>query len=267
MKRVAAQYHSRLLPDTQGRVFLTCTDAPDYAPTMGDVFLTRVDDSSGHKVAHREGRISYMRPDGRVIYTRWDDRHDSWTILDPQTGAESVVEDVDNNRVIMAGLIGLDADGRLYGHTAIGGYCLGRMTPAGHIDWLVEIEGIAASQRHGAAMLVRDDQGSDNGVVLYDEGRVWVNTPPECEDAALVGRRDDGGYILHKTTDSDDRGTLMHLDPHGRLITTEPAGSDANLTLDDFRMASDSSVTPDGEILTAVLNPAGVHVVGLKASK
>ncbi|GAA2113934.1 hypothetical protein [Actinomadura alba] len=266
MKRVAAQYHSQLLADTQGRVFLTCTDAPDHAPTMGDVFLTRVDDRSGHVVARREGCISHMYPDGRVIFTRWDDTRDSWVILDPQTGTESVIEDIDNNRVVMSGLIGLDADGRLYGKTAIGGDCLGRMTSAGHIDWLLDIDGIAASQRHGAAMLVRDDQGSDNGVVLYEEGRVWVNTPPECEDATLKGRRDDGGYMLHKVTNRNDHGTLVHLDPHGRLITTEPAGSDANLTVGDFRMASKSSVTPDGEVLVTVLNPAGVHVVGLKAS-
>jgi len=41
MKHVAARHYSQLLPDTQGRVLLTCIDAPDYAPTMGDVFLTR----------------------------------------------------------------------------------------------------------------------------------------------------------------------------------------------------------------------------------
>lgn len=250
---VPATYRSRLLTDLQGRVFLT-----------GDGFLMRVDDGSGHPVTHWQlAEEAVMHPDGRVGSMRYDFTRDApdWVLFDPDTGAESSIEGNSDTWGILEGAVGMDASGRVYGHRA---GVLGRMAPDGHLDWRVELGGIAVSAWHGVTVLSLEEDG--NGTLLQDGGRVPVDRSPECEGAMLAGHRHDGGYVLYKWADDGD-GELLHLNAYGQLTGVEPAGSDVPLTTDVTQHASLSSVTPDGEVLVAVTSRAGVHVVGLKAGR
>lgn len=114
-------------------------------------------------------------------------------------------------------------------------------------------------------MLVSGQDG--NGTLINGDSRVDVDPAPECADASLVGRRDDGGYLLHGYD-----GQLLHLDATGQLDDTEPAVDewwlvgDPPLTISISIPVSPCSVTPAGEVILAVLTREGLHVVGLAKS-
>lgn len=250
MVDVAAK-SARLLTDARGRVFLSSND-----------FLMEVDDRPSRLVSRRPQRgDAVMHPDGRVGFVHYDTNRAAldWVMLDPTTGGTSVIKGGGGTGAILDRVIGMDAAGRVYGDSSYY-YSVGRMTSSGHLDWRVGLAGIAVSARHGVTVLSRKEDG--NGTLLDEGGRVPVDLR-EYDRAQLVGRRDDGGYLLHKPDYGN--GSLLHLDTHGRLIEVQSAGSDVWLTTDISQRPSASSVTPDGEVLVAVLTPAGVNVVGLKA--
>lgn len=239
-----------LLTDSHGRVFVSSYD-----------FLIEANGCPDRLVSSWPQRAdAVMHPDGRVGFMRHNPDRDThrdvrdWVLLDPATGVTSLIKGRDATFLNRA--IGMDASGRVYGHDA---GSLGRMTPSGHLDWLVELAGVAVSQRHGVTVL--SQQGS-NGTLLDRDGRVPVDRAVECERLWLAGRREDGGYVLHDFS-GYDYGSLLYLDAHGRLVGVEHAGSDAWLTTDVSQQASASSVTPDGEVLIAVTTRSGVYVIGL----
>ena len=142
---------------------------------------------------------------------------------------------------------------------------LGRLTPAGALDWLLTVRGAAVSALHGATVLV---SGRDHGgTLIHKGGQVAVDPAIEAAAMILVGRHDDGGYVLlHRK-----RQELLHLDPAGRLVMTRPVTDDCWLNGDpplalSMSRPAQSSVTPGGEVIFGVATRTGLHVIGLASS-
>lgn len=72
-----------------------------------------------------------------------------WVVRDVETGAESSVRCRDEEWCGrgLAMTFGMDTDGRTYGLTD---GVIGRMTPAGVLDWQLPVGGIAVSHQHGS---------------------------------------------------------------------------------------------------------------------
>ena len=249
---------ARLLADQRGRVFMV-------RQGRGGGELIRVDDGSGHLVARGNwDDDAVLHPDGRLGFARRP-LVDRWVLLDIDTGTESLVECHDDrwDRRALASTFGIDAEGRMYGLNDRGE--LGRLTPAGALDWLLTVRGAAVSALHGATVLV---SGRDHGgTLIHQRGRVEVDPAIEAAGMILVGRHDDGGYVLlHRK-----RQELLHLDPAGRLAMTRPVtddwwlNGDPPLALSMSRPAR-SSVTPGGEVIVGVATRTGLHVIGLASS-
>jgi hypothetical protein len=157
--------------------------------------------------------------------------------------------------------IGADGAGRVYWR---GPRTIARTLPDGETDWLVDIGGITVSEGHDVTVLT---YGANGRVARFDNGgRVSVDMPPE-DMGRLVGRGDDGEYILHRLIWTNKyrkpHGQLTYLDRSGRRLRTELAPDDIWLTMDIAQRPDFSSVTADGEVLVAVTGKLGVHVVRL----
>jgi hypothetical protein len=146
LSNLEARYDARLLTDARGRVFLGCDAGPKHRPAT-DPYLIRVDDGSGAEVARWDGADDpAVYPDGRVGFVRYDQRRDlrDWVILDPETGAEAVVRGTDETWDVLGGVIGIDAEDRVYGRS---GDLLGRMTPNGELDWEADLTNLDGDWR------------------------------------------------------------------------------------------------------------------------
>jgi hypothetical protein len=249
-----AKYDSRLLIDSQDRVFLAISGS-----------LVHVDESGSTVVARWPGSAAVRCPDGRMGYVRagaGQTRY--WVVLDLDTAEETAIE----LNLVERGLqevIGVDAAGRVYwrGHRT-----LARMLPDGEIDWLVDIGGITVSERHGVTTLTYGENGR---VARFGNGdRVSVDLPSADAGGStgrLVGRGEDGEYVLHRLVWTERHrkpdGQLTCLDRSGRLLRTEFAPDELWLTMDISQRPDFSSVTPDGAVLVAVNSEPGVQVVRL----
>lgn len=112
MADLPARYYSRFHADNEGRrVFLLCVEGADRGSGSGQRFLLRVDDRSG-QVVRRAGWTPHVRRDGRVFFMRSDD---------PRR---------------MRGFLGFDAAGNFYARDLD---TITRMSPAGDVDWLVDV--------------------------------------------------------------------------------------------------------------------------------
>jgi hypothetical protein len=246
-----AEYNSRLLTDSQGRVFVAIGGS-----------LIQVDESASTVFARLPGSQAVLCPDGRIGYVRAG----HWVVRDLGTGSEeetalgSDLEERDLREVI-----GVDASGRVYWR---GCQTIARMLPDGDIDWLIHIGGIAVSERHGVTVLTYSD---DSRVARFASGgRVSIDLPSgDLDDRSgrLAGRGDDGEYVLYKLIWQrpyrEPDGQLTYLDREGRPLRTELAPDDIWLTMDISQQPDFSSVTPDGAVLVAVNSELGVHVVRL----
>jgi len=220
------RYHSRLLVDSRGRVFVS---------TRGS--LIRVDDTESTVVAEWSGMNAVSCPDGRIGYVRIEpSRTRYWVVLDLDTSEETAIE----LSQPLDDVIGVDEEGRVYWRSF---GKIARMTPDGDVDWLVTSRGIAVSEDFGATILAGENE------LGHGMGR-------------LAGRGDDGGYLFYQAVQGT-YGKLSYLDRHGRLLRTEPAPEDVWLTMDFAQRPDFSSVTPDGAVLVAVRSKHGVHVVRL----
>ena len=250
---------ARLLADQRGRIFLVGRSGE------GSGELIRVDDGSGHLVARGNwDDDAVLHPDGRLGFARRP-LVDRWVLLDIDTGTESLVECHDDrwDRRALAATFGIDAEGRMYGLNDRGE--LGRLTPAGALDWLLTVRGAAVSGLHGVTVLV---SGRDHGgTLIHQRGQVGVDPAIEAAAMILIGRHDDGGYVLlHRK-----RQELLHLDPAGRLVMTRPVTDDCWLNGDpplalSMSRPAQSSVTPGGEVIFGVATRTGLHVIGLASS-
>lgn len=244
--------HAKLLADIRCRVFLTA-----------DELLMRVDDESGELLPGPGYDVEAMYSDGRLGFVRYDDTRNirDWVSLDLTTGGETTVECREEAGYdLNVGSVGVDAAGRVYGEYEY----LGRMTPTGLLDWCVELGGITVSRLRDITVLSASENGSRS--LLQESGRVFIEQTPDTDAGWLAGRRDDGGYVLY-APDDEGIGELLYLDANGRSTGSEPADSDVWSTIDYAQCPGPSSVTPDGEVLVAVLTRDGVHVVGLSPDK
>ncbi len=246
-------YKSRLLIDARERVFL--------APA-GSLFL--VDGPASPVLTSWPGGHAVMCPDGRISYARAEEAQVvSWVVRDLDKGVETTTELGRLADPEVRDVIGVDAAGHIYrrGWTKIA-----RELPGHGVDWLVDIGGITVSEQYGVSILA---YGEDRSVARFDNGgRVPV------EDGGvgrLVGRGDDGEYILHRLIrtnwyDKPD-AQLTYVDRDGRVLRTEFAPDDMWMTMDIAQQPDFSSVTPDGAVLVAVNSELGVHVVRLTAGE
>jgi hypothetical protein len=243
------RYDSRLLADSRGRVFVTVGGA-----------LIQVDESASSVVASYSGGRAVMCPDGRIGYRRGS----YWVVRDIDTAEETTAAFALGGRDIRE-VIGVDAAGRVYwrGYTTVA-----RMSPDGDFDWLMDIGGIAVSEKYGVTILTYGENGR---VARFDNGnRVSVDLSAEDSEGRigrLAGRGDDGEYLLHRLNwarryrKPDAR--LTYLDRAGRLLRTELAPDEMWLAMDIAKEPDFSSVTSDGAVLVAVNSELGVHVVRL----
>ncbi len=142
LSHLDARHDARLLTDTRGRIFLGCDTGPKFRPAT-DPYLIRVDDGSGAEVARWDGAGEpAIYADGRIGFVRYDVRRDvrDWVILDPGTGAEKVIKGTDDTWGVLGGVIGIDAEDRVYG---FGDDLLARLAPDGSLDWEVDLTDLA----------------------------------------------------------------------------------------------------------------------------
>nr|CTQ97574.1 hypothetical protein [Kibdelosporangium sp. MJ126-NF4] len=265
-REVPSEYDARFITDDQWRVFLPCMGGREYSTAASEGFLVRVDNESCRVVASREGWYPHMRHDGRIYFTRLDETDEQWlwTRVDEETGVTSTFDATFSHTMKIHKHIGDDSDGNWYG-TGRFDNALVRVSPADEIDWHLENRGIAASREHGAAVLIHD-RGSGTVVIHHENGHLDM---AEHGKTFLIGRRDDDGYVLQRSI--DDGIEILDLDSRGTVVATrqdvdrsEFHRSELHLASDDNCSQTTSSVRPDGEILSTVLNSAGVHVIGVK---
>jgi hypothetical protein len=188
-----------------------------------------------------------------------DPTQGDWVTVDLDSGAETVTESPHKLRNYLNYAIGADDHGNVFADFA--GTKV-RMPNVTDLDWSLRLNGIIVSGQHGLTVMSLSDR---RGTIWLDDGRgiEFDMTRGDHWGGYLTDRTDDGGFVFYRRT-KGDFGTLDYFDGHGEHVRTESAPEDVFFTGSSPQKLLPYSVTRDGEVLIAVQDSTGVHIVGIK---